>query len=112
MRCGVLATYYLLTTYSLDTLTRLVESAVGEHMYEGRHGSSAQQQRRTELGYVMGLGVGVGIGVEVSTTDYLLLATDDSPGKVPRPRPPQTSCHHGSRSNRPPARAAARCGPA
>ena len=75
VRCGVLATYYLLTTYSLDTLTRLVESAVdaglayllthytlarlvesavGEHMYEGRHGSGAQQQRRTELGSSVG----------------------------------------------------------
>ena len=66
-----LATNNLPTTYSLDTLarlvepavdaglaylltalllTRLVEAAVGEDVYEGRHGSSAEQQRRTELG--------------------------------------------------------------
>ena len=51
VRCGVLATYYLLTTYSLPyILTRLVEAAVGEDMDEGRHGGGAQQQRRTELG--------------------------------------------------------------
>jgi hypothetical protein len=50
----------------------------------------------------------------LNTTYHLLLTTyttDDAPGRERRSHPEQTDAHQESRSNRPLAREAARCGP-